>query len=289
MIHKGWIIYRQRDAIENKTYIDWFIEEAKLQQLSLTLVLREDLTIGMVDNQPTLQIQGKQVLYPQFAIVRTVEPVLHIHLERCGIRTFNSAKVSQLCNHKSLTHLEMSQLNVPMVDTIFIQKDLLTSIPPMSLPFVVKESTGRSGKQVYFIQSAKDWVECVDQLTTNDLVVQSAHVQLGKDVRVFIVGKEIIGAVLRESKTDFRANFKLGGTATWYPLTDKEQALIHTIIHHIDFDMVGIDFLIGPDGEFLLNEIEDVVGSRILSATSDINIVRKYITHIRKQINMSTD
>lgn len=284
MIHKGWIIYRQKDAIENKNYIDWFIEEARLQHLSLTLVLREDLTIRMVNDQPTLHIHGKQVPYPPFAIVRTVEPVLHIHLERCGIRTFNSAKVSQLCNHKSLTHLEMSQLNMPMVDTIFTQKDLLTHTLPMPVPFVVKESTGRSGKQVYFIQSTKDWVACIDQLTTNDLVVQSTNVQIGKDVRVFIVGKEIVGAVLRESKTDFRANFKLGGTATWYPLNDKERALIHTIIHHIDFDMVGIDFLIGPTGDFLLNEIEDVVGSRILSATSDINIVRKYVTHINEQM-----
>lgn len=279
----GWIIYSKADAIENENYIDWFIEEAQLQNLSLILVMREDLTIGMINHQPVVQLHGKQIILPDFAVVRTVEPLLNDHLERCGIQTFNSAKVSHLCNHKSLTHLEMGKLNIPMVDTIFIQREFLSSIPPMTYPFVVKESTGRSGKQVYFIKSDQDWNECRKQLITNDLVIQSADVKIGKDVRVFIIGKEIIGAVLRESKTDFRANFKLGGTATWYSLNDQERALIYKIMNHLDFDMVGIDFLIGHHGEFLFNEIEDVVGSRILSATSDINILKAYVTHIKNE------
>lgn len=233
---------------------------------------------------PVVNLHGGAVVLPDFAIIRTIEPLLSLYFEKCGVQTFNSAQVSHLCNHKSLTHLAMNSLNIPMVDTIFIQRGLLTSIPLLKFPFIVKESTGRSGKQVHFIQSNNDWAQCVQLLSTNDLVVQSANVQLGKDVRVFIIGKEIVGAVLRESKTDFRANYKLGGTASWYPLNDKEKDLIYKIIQHIDFDMVGIDFLIGLNGEFLFNEIEDVVGSRILSATSNVNILEKYVTHIKEKM-----
>ncbi|HLR69910.1 MAG TPA: hypothetical protein VK085_00585, partial [Pseudogracilibacillus sp.] len=129
-----------------------------------------------------------------------------------------------------------------------------------------------------------DWRLCYPTLNTTDLVIQSTQVQPGKDVRVFIVGKEIVGAVLRENKDDFRANFKLGGTATWYPLHSEQIKMINKIIHHFDFAMVGIDFLIGPDDEFLFNEIEDVVGSRILSAVSDINILEKYVAHIKSKL-----
>lgn len=283
MKQMGWLIYQEKDAIENKSYINWFIEEAWLQNIPLELILRENLTIGIKNNEQTVLLHHEQVDLPQFAVVRTIEPLLNLHLEASGIKVFNSSLVSNLCNHKSLTHLEMSKLGIPMVDTIFIQKERITSSPPMGFPFVVKESTGRSGKQVYFIQTNQDWEQCLHKLTTNDLVIQSAHVQLGKDVRVFIVGKEIVGAVLRESKHDFRANFKLGGTANWYPLNDDELTLIKKIIEHIDFDMVGIDFLIGLDGEFLFNEIEDVVGSRILSKTSDINILEKYVAHIKNE------
>lgn len=53
--------------------------------------------------------------------------------------------------------------------------------------------------------------------------MQPTAVQMGKDLRVFVVGKEIIGAVLRESTTDFRANFTLGGDARLYSLNDSEE------------------------------------------------------------------
>lgn len=285
MIKKmGWLIYSKKDALENSSYIDWFIEEARLQNLNLILVLREDLTIGLINNELTVQLHQKQVNLPQFAVVRTVEPILSLHLELAGIKVFNSSKISYICNHKSLTHLEMNRLNIPMVDMNFMKKEHLSETAPMSFPFVIKEATGRSGKQVYMIQNEQDWEQYYQEPDETDLVIQSTQVQTGKDVRVFIVGKEIVGAVLRENKNDFRANFKLGGTATWYPLHSGQIKMINKIIHHFDFDMVGIDFLIGLNGEFLFNEIEDVVGSRILSKTSNINILEIYIAHIRDNI-----
>lgn len=102
---------------------------------------------------------------------------------------------------------------------------------------------------------------------------------------MFVVGKEIIGAVMRENSQDFRANFKLGGSARLYELQENELAIINKITSHFNFDMVGIDFLIDLDGELLFNEIEDVVGSRTLSAVSNVNILKKYIAHIKSEIN----
>src|SRR5699024_4006893 len=98
---------------------------------------------------------------------------------------------------------------------------------------------------------------------------------------VFIVGKEIIGAVKRISKRDFRANYTLGGSVKWYALQPHEREMIKRIITHFDFGMVGIDFLVNEDGGILFNEIEDIVGSRSLSKVSDVNILRKYVTFIK--------
>src|SRR5690625_6839454 len=91
---------------------------------------------------------------------------------------------------------------------------------------------------------------------------------MGKDLRVFVIGKQIIAAVLRVNNNDFRANFKLGGSAFLYHLTIDEVEMINKIINHFDFGLVGIDFLIDKEGNLLFNEIEDVVGSRILSETT---------------------
>lgn len=178
----------------------------------------------------------------------------------------------------------MTDLSIPMVDTIFMKRENISDQPPMSYPFVLKESAGRSGKQVYLIESQHDWFYYKSHLSMEDIIIQNCAVQLGKDVRVFIVGQEIIGAVLRERKEDFRANFTLGGSAQWYELNDAERRMIQKITTQFDFGMVGIDFLIGTDGSLLFNEIEDIVGSRTLSAVSDINIVQKYITHIKRNL-----
>lgn len=35
----GWLIYTKADSIRNKSYIDWFIDEAKKQSIHLTLLV----------------------------------------------------------------------------------------------------------------------------------------------------------------------------------------------------------------------------------------------------------
>jgi len=276
----GWLIYDRDDVEQNKSFIDWFIEEAHFQSLSLTLVLREELTIGITDNRPSVHIHGKKAELPDTAIVRTMDPLLSSHLESCRIFVFNSSHISRICNNKALTHQHVMNLSIPMVDMVFSNRDQLLQKQPFDFPFIIKKNSGRGGKGVYYIEDKKDLMTCLENFKNHDFIIQKCNVQLGKDVRVFIVGKEIAGAVLRENNHDFRANFKLGGTASLYQLSAQEQALVEKIIHAFDFGMAGIDFLIGKDREFIFNEIEDVVGSRTLSAVSDINILKKYVLHI---------
>lgn len=282
---RGWLIYHQAAAAENKTYIDWFIHEAKKQQVELLLQYREQLSIGIVDGNHYLLKNGKSTPLPDFAIVRTIEPILNAHLEACGIVTFNNAQTAQVCNHKSWTHLEITKLGIPMVQTFFATKHSAPPIPPLPFPVVVKEAAGRGGKQVYFVQTEAAWKKCLANLTTNDYIVQATDVTLGQDVRVFVIGKEMIGAVLRKNEHDFRANFKLGGKAFPYTLSTENKKMIQKIIDHFSFGLVGIDFLIGKQGELIFNEIEDVVGSRILSEVTDINLLKKYVAFIKQQVN----
>ncbi|HAM81435.1 ATP-grasp domain-containing protein [Ornithinibacillus bavariensis] len=280
----GWLIYSGRDAIENKAYIEWFIEEGKKQSLHIALILREHLSIGIYQNMHSVLYHGVHVDLPRFAIVRTVEPMMNRILEELGVSVFNSSTLSEICNDKARTYFEVAKLGIPMVDTVFIKRENILETPPMSYPFVIKEVAGRGGKNVFLIKNFEEWVAYTQQLTASDYVIQSTEVQLGKDLRVFVVGSEIVGAVMRMSQSDFRANYKLGGSATWYPLNSDEKKLIFKITSQFDFGMVGIDFLIGHQGELLFNEIEDVVGSRTLSAVSDVNILEKYVTFIKERV-----
>lgn len=287
-MYNAWLIYNKQDADQNTSYIHWFIEEAKLQGIALRLILREDMTIGIINNKRTVLYNNQKANIPLLAIVRAVDPLLSLHLEGLGVLVFNSSFLSRICNNKELTYHHVYDLSIPMVDTIFTNWQQLHTTKPLDYPFVVKEATGRGGKQVFLIENELDWSTCLPSLSPNTIVLQSSNVMHGKDLRVFVVGREIVGAILRENSNDFRANYKLGGTATWYTLDREEFKLVNKIIQHFDFGMVGIDFLFNTEGQLLFNEIEDVVGSRTLSAVSDVNILQKYVTHIKKQSGISS-
>lgn len=252
----GWLIYAEKDAQVNESYIDWFIEEGKKQQVNIQLIHRERLQIGIGKENKIVLYDNESVKLPDFAVVRSIEPIIQHTFQSMMIPTFNPFNVAQMVNHKSWTYLEMHQLGIPILPTFFATKETLPTHPPLPYPFVLKEARGRGGAQVYYITSQETWLKAQHSLPSGDIVMQSADVQLGKDLRVFVIGKEIVAAVLRKSKQDFRANFTLGGTAERYTLSTEQTKMIEKIINHFDFGLVGIDFLISHDGELIFNEIE---------------------------------
>lgn len=283
---RGWLIYNKSDSKQNEAYINWFIEEAQQQHISLQLVLREDITIGVFHNAKTIILHGEPASLPDFAVVRTIEPLLSQELELLGVAVYNPSETAFICNNKARTHMHLSNSGIPMANTVFVSSR--TTLPkrvPFQFPFIIKSTGGRGGNQVKRITTTKEWQALHRQPLNEDIIIQSAaNIQPGKDVRVFVIGNDIIAAVMRDNKHDFRANYKLGGTASWYELDANETVLVRRIIDHCKIGMAGIDFLIDKDGHFVFNEIEDVVGSRSLSAVSNINLLQKYVAYIKNSL-----
>ena len=106
---------------------------------------------------------------------------------------------------------------------------------------------------------------------------------LGKDLRVWVIGGEIITAILRESKTDFRSNFCLGGSAMPYTLSSDEKQLVKRITALVKSDYIGIDFVFN-NGRLVFNEIEDTVGARMVYDQTDIDILSLYCDYIKEEL-----
>lgn len=140
-------------------------------------------------------------------------------------------------------------------------------------------------KSTYSNEAMQKIDEIRKALHGSDLVVQPRIGSKNQDMRVYVIGKEIIAAVLRTAKEGFKSNFSLGGEVRLYELNEEEKTLVNLIINKFDFGLVGIDFIIGDDGELIFNEIEDVVGSRMLYKCSDINIVERYLKYILNNID----
>ncbi|MFP7477943.1 RimK family alpha-L-glutamate ligase [Terribacillus saccharophilus] len=279
---RGWLIYHRLDAERNAAFIDWFLEESRSLNIDLQLVYTDSIHITLRNGKVVIHTKEKQEL-PDFSIVRTIDPLLTAQLEQAGIICFNNAEIAALANDKIKTHLELAKLSIPMVEMQF-QTNVPLPHPPLAFPFVWKTAGGRGGKEVHLVENDTQYQVLQQQYANQSVLLQQLAPTPGKDVRVFVIGKEIIAAVLRSSQQDFRANYSLGGSASFYTLNIEERQLVQRIVNHYDFGFVGIDFLFDENGSFLFNEIEDVVGSRTLSEVSDVNVVRLYLEFIKKRL-----
>lgn len=200
-----------------------------------------------------------------FVINRTNDYKIAQYFENKGVRVFNSSKLSMLANDKQACYEFMAQHGIPIMP-----------IDYEGVPAVKKPIDGHGGENVVMLT--------VPEPFENGYVYQKPCDTLGKDLRVWTIGGKIVTAVLRESDTDFRSNFCLGGKATPYRLNDGELRLINRIIELVGGDYIGIDFLF-DNGQLVFNEIEDTVGARMVYSKTNIDILALYCDYIKKEIS----
>ena len=199
-----------------------------------------------------------------YVINRTNNYRVAEYFEEKGIRVFNTSSLSRLANDKQLCYDFMEEHGIEIMPTRY-----------KGVPAVKKPVNGHGGEGVIMLEAPEEFED--------GFVYQKPCSELGRDLRVWVIGGEIITAILRESKTDFRSNFCLGGSATPYRLSADETAQIKKIISLVKADYIGIDFVFN-NGSLVFNEIEDAVGARTVYAETDIDIIKLYCEHIKQAI-----
>lgn len=204
---------------------------------------------------------GKMVLF------RVRRPEAARFLEDRGTYLVNRAEVNRIANDKWQSFRLLAVLGLPVIPT-FQQ--------PAAYPCVMKTADGHGGTEVSIVHRAEDLPEDLSRLVFQPLVEHTA------DVRAYVIGGEIVGAVKRTSAGSFKTNFSLGGSAERYRLdAEQERGVLH-IARALKSDYIGIDFLLLPDGRHLFNEIEDPVGARSFYGTHDENIAELLVDYLKK-------
>ncbi len=270
---KAWLIYDEEGARRNQDYISYHIEAGKKIDINFEVIIGGKNNFILPNEKP------------DFAIVRTICPGLNQELEEKNIPTFNNSMVSQICNDKGKTVKyieENTRVSIP--ETLCFENRELTKELLLQYPdWVIKAVDGHGGKQVF--QTTENYEKIKQAIAESSFVLQPFIEGPGKDVRVYVIGTEIIAAVERSAGNGFKSNFSLGGKVKPYLLSEKEKSLVKEICGVFDFGLVGIDFIINEHGEFVFNEIEDVVGARMLyQCYPDIQLLEKYFSFLIEKI-----
>lgn len=275
----GWLIYPKAEAEKNQWFAQNLIEYAKNCDMDLKLKYTENIAFGISQNELCVKEE-----LPQFVINRSFFSLLSEFFEKAGVRVFNNSFVSNICNDKRKTHFYLADKGIPMMDTLFFDRRFFSyDTEYIKYPCVVKPADGHGGEGVYIVNNKYELSDAVKNYKSDCFLVQKIADTKGKDLRVYVLGNKILAGALRSSDIDFRSNFSLGGKAELYNISQKEQALIEKVISCFDFTYAGIDFIF-DNGEMKLNEIEDVVGARMLYSLTDLNVHKLFIDYIKKQM-----
>lgn len=266
---RGILIYDTVGKNRNEWFISRLIESAKARGCELDLAVYED------------GIDKALSPLPDFAIVRTINPELNERLENMGVATFNNQRTSRVANDKWQTALLAHKLGIETMDTISI--DNVDSVEHLNYPLVIKTVDGHGGSEVFLVKNHTECKHILSSTPNKRFIAQKLCDDPGVDMRVYVMGDDILAATTRTSKTDFRSNFSLGGSAM---LDSPTEDMIHTISklrEALKFDFVGIDF-IRHNGRWILNEIEDVVGTRMLYSLTELDAADRYIEYILNKL-----
>ncbi len=257
---KGYVYYTENEASRNRMFIDDLMKEAEKIDIDLRLI------IG--DEQPDADAD--------FILFRDRNPSHAAKFEMEGFRLVNRAEVNRIANDKLKTFELATLLGIPAVPTKRIQH--VEQID--SYPCVLKTVDGHGGNEVVLCTSASQAASFFTQFHNHKLIVQPYIESGARDIRVFMIGEEIVGAVKRTGNGSFKSNYTLGGSVEKYTLSSWQEKDAQKIARALKSDYIGVDFILLPDGRWVFNEIEDPVGARSLYTTHDFSIARELMVYI---------
>lgn len=265
----GWIIYNGTlDIPKIKELVFSIVDEAKKMNIKLEAVKNTEI-LPMYSNEGNAELMYlKNLEKPNFIIFWDKDVFLARHLENMGFKVFNSSKAIEYCDNKGLMHLMLSNKNIAMPKTILSpmifnsnllnEEGLIKAYETLGDSVIIKESMGSFGMQVYLINNREEFIEKVNKLCENRIefiIQENIKSSFGKDIRVNIIGDKVIGAMLRRSSTDFRANISQGGKGEIVTLTKEQEELALKAHKALGLDFSGVDLLFGESDKPVLCEV----------------------------------
>ena len=127
---------------------------------------------------------------------------------------------------------------------------ILKNIP---FPIIVKPVRGQKGKDMYKFDSQQEALNFFKKNPIGYLIQE--YLPIDGDIRVFVVGNKVIGAIKRfVIKGDFRSNASLGAKAEEYTVDENLKKLSLSAAKIMRYEIAGVD-VIRHKGKYFILEV----------------------------------
>lgn len=291
----GWIVYngslRYKKIIR---LVNRLVAEAEGLGIRLTPVKNNQLF-------PVFRTDGSQVLEtalplkkPAFVLFWDKDLFLAKFMEAVGYRLFNCYAAIRDCDNKAKMHLMLQGLPIPETiigplsyyDHQLSEVYLNEVISRLGMPLIVKEVSGSFGMQVHLCHDKEEIKRVLSMLGHRDYLFQHfVASSAGRDLRMMVLGDQVIGAMERTNSDDFRANITLGGQGRQVEPTVEQVALALAVHRRLGLDFSGIDLLYDENGEPLVCEANSNVHFLSYEQVTGINYANQLLRYILADIN----
>ncbi len=272
----------------------WHVQDLRRAAASLDIEFRP-LPFPSVSGQvgtgsPKIEASGVDLTRVDGVLLRMMPPgsleqvifrmdALH-RLAALGIPVLNPPRAIEASVDKylALAQLEAAGLPVPQTWVGESANEALDAFGRLGADVVVKPLFGSEGRglvRVSDYELARRTFQTLARLGAV-LYVQRFIKHPGYDIRAFVLGDRVLGAIRREATGgDWRTNVSVGGVATKFKLDDETEALALRAARAVGARAAGVDLLPDPkSGGLVVIEVNAVPGWKALSAATGIDVAR---------------
>jgi gamma-F420-2:alpha-L-glutamate ligase len=289
-----WILQRLVDRTECLSYeAARFIEEARVLGIQLELVASEEIDL-IVSRGGARSIRkcGEEVDLPDGLLPRagsgsdTFTLAVLRQFEQLSVPVINNSQAIESVKDKLVCLQKLARANLPIPRTMLVRFPVDCDLVERQIgfPCVVKVLVGSHGEGIYLSRdrsSFRDLMELVASLNGDQSLILQNYIgdRPGQDLRVWVIGGQVVGAMLRRS-TDgsFKANITRGGKGEAFPLDPMMEVLARECAATLGLEIAGVDLLF--DGNhYLVCEINSAPEFAGFEAATGMNIARLVLQH----------
>lgn len=206
--------------------------------------------------------------------------------ELMGCYTPNPSDAILKARDKLRTHQLLAAQAIGLPATVFGDNpddtdDLLSMLGKP--PHVIKLSEGTQGAGVMLaekLSAARGVVEALRGLRADFLVQEFVEEAKGADLRCFVVGGKVVGAMRRQAANgDFRSNLHRGGTAKAIMPTRDEIEMAVRAAQVLGLNVAGVDLIRAERGPLVL-EVNSSPGLEGIEFSTGMDIAGIIIDHV---------
>ena len=270
------------------------------EKLVAQVRLKPDTTSGLFsESVPILEADAVLArIIPGGSLEQVIYRVDALHwIEDRGVIVVNSPRTIERCVDKFYTTALLHDAGLPTPETVVCEQtdEAIRAVGAMG-DCVIKPIFGSLGHGMVRVSEpevARRILRSLEQ-TRTVFYVQKAIDHGGRDVRVFVVGGAVLGAIERRApEGEWRTNVAIGGLAMRFDLPDEWAQLAIRAAVTVGADYAGVDLMPSRDGRVFVLEVNGIPGWEGFQKATGIDVAGAIVgqliarVHARPALSLS--